>query len=80
VWTPEQILELLATETFQPPQMKDFQCLRVADGVALVTYRAVRTDPGTGAQSATLRSSLWTKETGRWRVLFHQGTAEAYSS
>jgi len=74
VWTHEQILELLETEDYQPPVMEDFKCAFIADGVALVTYRTVRTDPLTGETSATLRSSLWIKELGTWRVRFHQGT------
>jgi hypothetical protein len=44
VWTREQILELLETEDYQPPVMEDFKCAFIADGVALVTYRTVRTD------------------------------------
>jgi len=41
---------------------------------ALVTYRTVRADPQSGRVSAALRSSLWTRECGDWRMRFHQGT------
>ncbi|MGA2648932.1 MAG: nuclear transport factor 2 family protein [Terracidiphilus sp.] len=74
VWTREQILEIMETEDFQPPVMEDFKCALIAEGFALATYRTVRTDPRTGERAATLRSSLWTKESGAWRVRFHQGT------
>ena len=74
VWSRAEILELLATESYSPPAMEDFNCRLIAEGVALVTYRAVRTNALTGQPSATLRSSIWTKEAGRWRVRFHQGT------
>jgi hypothetical protein len=74
VWTREQILDLLETEDYQPPAMEDFKCAMIARGVALVTYRTVRTNPHTGERAATLRSSLWTRESGTWRVRFHQGT------
>jgi hypothetical protein len=74
VWTREQILELLETEDYQPPAMEDFKCALIAEHVALVTYRTVRIDPLTAERVATLRSSLWTKESGAWRVRFHQGT------
>lgn len=77
VWTREQILELLETEDYQPPTMEDFECALVADGIALVTYRTVRADAVTSEKAATLRSSLWTKESGTWRVRFHQGTRAA---
>jgi len=74
VWTREQILEFLETENYQPPAMEVFKCALIADGVALVTYRTVRTDAVTSGKATTLRSSLWTKESGTWRVRFHQGT------
>jgi len=79
IWTREQILELLETEDYKPPAMEDFKCALVADGVALVTYRTVRTDAVTSEKATTLRSSLWTKESGTWRVRFHQGTRTSES-
>jgi len=74
VWTRNQILDLLETEVYQPPAMEDFKCALIAETVALVTYRTVRTDPRTGEKAATLRSSLWINKSGTWRVRFHQGT------
>jgi hypothetical protein len=74
VWTREQILDLLASERFQPLSIEDFACHRIADGVALVCYRAVRIDPRTHERATTLRSSLWVNQSGEWRMRFHQGT------
>jgi hypothetical protein len=77
VRTRVRILDLLAAEEYERPAMEDFECAQVADGVALVTYRTVRTDSGTGEKAETLRSSLWTNASGVWRVRFHQGTRAA---
>jgi hypothetical protein len=74
VWTREEILELLATESFDPPAMEDFQCDLIGEDVALARYKTVRMDAGSGSRSAVLRSSLWIRESGEWRVRFHQGT------
>ena len=74
VWTREAILDLLASEDYIPPAVEDFACRFIADGVALVTYRTVRINPETGQRDAALRSSLWTLQSGRWVVCFHQGT------
>lgn len=74
IWSRDQILELLATESYEPPAMEDFKCHRIAEGVVLVTYRTVRTDAVSGQSSAALRSSIWIEEDGGWRVRFHQGT------
>jgi hypothetical protein len=76
VWTGGEILELLATEDYRAPAMEDFHCDSIGEGVALVTYRTVRMDAESGLRSAVLRSSLWTKKSGAWRVRFHQGTKE----
>jgi hypothetical protein len=74
VWPREEILEMLANETYQPATMEDFRCAWIAQGVALVTYLTVRIDPKAGQAFSALRSSLWTKESGEWRMRFHQGT------
>jgi ribonuclease HI len=74
IWTRDQILELLASEDYQPVAMEDFKCDRIAEGVALVTYRTVKTDASSGLGAAALRSSIWTEESGEWRMRFHQGT------
>jgi hypothetical protein len=76
VWTREEILELLANGDYSPPSIADFKCDLIGEGVALVTYRTVRAEAETGLRSAALRSSLWTKKSGEWRVRFHQGTKE----
>ena len=74
VWSREQILEFLASEDYQAPAMEDFRCDCISESFALVTYRTVRTDVGAGERSAVLRSSIWVKKSGKWRVRFHQGT------
>jgi hypothetical protein len=74
-WTRNSIIELLSRETaFFPPAVEDFHCDFLSDDVALVTYRTVRTDPNSGEVLASLRSSIWTNESGSWRMRFHQGT------
>jgi len=74
VWTREQILELLATESYQPPAIEDFKCDWIVEGVVLLTYRTVRTDVCLDLRQEVLRSSLWRRESGQWRMRFHQGT------
>jgi hypothetical protein len=49
--------------------LHDFEVRALGDGLALVTYRAVRQ----GARES-LRSSIWKYAGGRWQLLFHQGT------
>jgi hypothetical protein len=74
MWTRAEVLELLATESYDPPAMEAFQCDLIGVDVALVTYKTVRVDAGSGLRTAVLRSSIWIREAGEWRVRFHQGT------
>jgi hypothetical protein len=74
MWTRDEILDLLARETPEPIRMADFECALLAEDVALITYRASRTDARTGIQFSSLRCSIWTKKPGWWRLRFHQGT------
>jgi hypothetical protein len=76
VWTREQILDLLEGEEYQPPVMEGFKCDLLAENVALVTYRTVRTDAASGVSASVLRSSVWVRDAQGWRVRFHQGTKE----
>jgi hypothetical protein len=69
VWSREEILELLATESAQAaPVVEGFEINGLAEGAALVTYRAVH------PHQTSLRSSLWVRREGRWKMVFHQGT------
>ena len=75
VWTRKTIIDLLARETaFVPPDIEEFHCAMLTPEVALVTYRTARTDETTGERLASLRSSIWTRASGEWRMRFHQGT------
>jgi hypothetical protein len=74
IWTREAILDLLVTENYDPPAMEEFQCDLIGEDVALVTYKTVRADAASGMRAEVLRSSIWIREAGDWRVRFHQGT------
>ena len=74
VYTKAEILNFLGAEEESLIAMEEFACQPVAEGVALVTYRTERTEPG-GETVRALRSSLWVWREERWQMVFHQGTA-----
>jgi ribonuclease HI len=74
VWDRQTIVESLATEAYTAPIAEQMRCARITADAALITYRTVRIESGSGARTETLRSSLWIRESGRWQVRFHQGT------
>lgn len=74
VWTKPAILEALQAEPPTDRRLLDFQATPLGPDVALVTYRVERAET---PPVATLRSSLWVREDGQWRMRFHQGTPTA---
>ncbi|KAF1008258.1 MAG: hypothetical protein GAK28_01238 [Luteibacter sp.] len=71
----DQVLDALPREASPDAIHGDaFQLSLLADGLALLTYRSVRTDAQGITGSHTLRSSLWQRDTLGWRMRFHQGT------
>jgi glyoxylase I family protein len=75
VWTRDRILDLLEAGDYDSPGIERFECHRIQEDVALVTYRTVQAATGSKPPVVTLRSSLWIRESGQWRIRFHQGTA-----
>ncbi len=75
VWTRAAITEALREEAFSERTMSDFHVRRMATDVALVTYRVHREANAERPAADSLRSSLWKCRQGRWRMVFHQGTA-----
>ena len=71
LWNREAIVNELAGEQ---PERVDFEVLRsdvVLPDAILLTSRT------SDSRGSALRSSLWLRVDGRWRIRFHQGTPEA---
>ena len=68
----------LVAELFErvppPIQVEDFTVRELAPEVALVTYRSVIERPGGEAPAIALRSSIWRRQDGSWRMAFHHWT------
>jgi hypothetical protein len=76
IWSRGQILDMLESESPRTIAAHDLVFHSIADDVALLTYRAVSSDPQTLKRLTTLRSSLWICLDGKWKMRFHQGTRE----
>jgi len=71
LWGRDDTLQALAGEEAEAVELDVLATEVVADGVILLTART------SDARGGTLRSSLWQRSGGRWRLRFHQGTPEA---
>lgn len=69
VYDKKMLVDMLVHERHAKVAVRDFALREIAADVALVSYRTV----GSAGQEAR-RSSIWTREGGKWQMLFHQGT------
>lgn len=69
VYNKRILLDMLRDETPSTVVIRDFTVRQLASDTALVTYRSV----GQSGQEAR-RSSVWVRQDGQWRMVFHQGT------
>jgi hypothetical protein len=75
-YTFEDIVTRLVAETGPDnTSISDFSATMLSDTIALATYRGTRVNDD-GSQLFANRSSIWRLDPdGRWRMVFHQGTA-----
>jgi len=84
VWTRQQVVERLPQEQKTQPahelRCSDFSVHWLAEGVALVTYRGTRRIPSEAKELQYLRSSVWKRINGQWRIAFHEGTPTRHAN
>ncbi|WP_431277469.1 RNase H family protein [Leifsonia poae] len=71
LWGRDDIVQALATEDSAAVDLDVLGTERLTSETILLTSRT------TDARGSSLRSSLWLRVNGRWRLRFHQGTPEA---
>lgn len=69
VYNKKILVEMLRSERPSSVVIRDFMVRQLSSDTALVTYRTVG-HTGQGAR----RSSVWVRQDGVWRMVFHQGT------
>jgi hypothetical protein len=84
VWTRQQVIEGLPREQKTQPARElicnDFSVHWLAESIALVTYRGTRRIPSEAKELHYLRSSIWKRINGQWRMAFHQGTPTRHAN
>ena len=75
VWDRESILDMMSTHDAPLPVTEDIAATRLAPDVILRAYRSHQ------PERIAVRSSIWRRrDSGPWRLFFHQGTAQAQDS
>jgi hypothetical protein len=73
IYDKRQVIENLQRGTASI-ELSDFQATMLSPGLALATYVATRLDEKGASSRRSLRSSIWKRIHGHWRMVFHQGT------
>jgi len=69
LWTREEMLAEIGP--IPPVELEVVETVRIAPDLLLLIWRAH------AVSGITLRSSLWSRQGGGWRQVFHQGTPES---
>lgn len=73
MWSRDEVIRRMVEEEAGEWSVSRFEVRPLGTDAAIVTYAAVRGD-GEGAMHRSMRSSIWSRRSGRWRLVFHQGT------
>ncbi len=74
IWDKPSVIVALQEDAPFECEVSDFELRLLADDVALATYRIRSIATPQRPAAGSLRSSLWRRTTGTWRMAFHQGT------
>ena len=74
IYTKKDVVEILLKRYNDPCnqniwQASDFAVMEIAPDHVLMTYHLIQDHSG-----QTRRSTIWRKEHGQWKTLYHQGT------
>ena len=77
-YSKADIIDRLVASPAHATVVSDRFSLRLlAQDVGLLTYRSAHVADDGGLELHALRSSIWRREGGAWRMSFHQGTPTA---
>lgn len=55
-------------------EIVNFKTRILSGDCILATYKVIKHDECNENKKYSLRSSIWKREQGRWKIIFHQGT------
>lgn len=68
IYNKREVISALADEVPLEFSVENFSASKLSESVVLATYKAI------SPLGTSLRSSIWKKHEGKWKMAFHQGT------
>jgi len=72
-WNRATVLSEVPTQSGLEFELSDFEAVQLSEDLVHTRFRTALTEAGSTRHA--LRSSLWVRRSGRWQMLFHQGTS-----
>jgi len=72
-----EVLKYLTSEYAWSAMTQDWQFRALAEGVVQTIYKVCIEKPEAGSTRFSQRTSIWRQEGECWKMVYHQGTAEA---
>ena len=72
VWTRREIVAELLEQPASSIEIDSVESRFIGTDVILITYKSRRTAESDAREA--LRSSIWQRKEGTWKIIFHQGT------
>lgn len=72
VWTRQEIIADLLLQPTTEVEVDSVASRHIGEDTVLITYRSRRV--GEADLKEALRSSIWQRQGGNWKIVFHQGT------
>jgi len=73
-YNKQDILDALPKQSGIRFSPKDFKATEISSNVVLATFHLEKEITESGEKIISLRSSIWKNKSGRWQIVFHQGT------
>jgi hypothetical protein len=74
MYDKNEVIRWLASEDPSEVEGLKFKAMFLSEDVILLTYISVTNRPGLDEPKHAMRSSVWRRSAGSWRMVFHQGT------
>lgn len=74
IYTKKDVLKNLPMSPEIKFIMTDFKIVIFSPSIIQSLFKTEKTNQKTNKKTCSLRSSIWKKNNGKWKMIFHQGT------
>jgi hypothetical protein len=73
-YTKQELIDTLRNEEFTKSEITDYKITFITDAIVFIVYTENHYNKAKNKVQSTIRSSIWKSYSGKWKMVFHQGT------